>query len=285
MKNRWMFCLLLAGLVLAPPPRAEAMQFTKETWHEDAAEVVTPFLHSAFIYFGEPTSAWYMDQLGGAAVEREAFVRFAETVAGATYAAFVYTYHREGVQHSRIYFARSGSMAPRHGLPSMRGSIESYFPPFDGVEVRSTIILGERSRIRFTAVEGDDRPDARRNDAEYQAIRTIERDIISGAVTPNGTVVAYVSRPPCTSCESAMRTFAEMYDINMHVNHLPGQGTSIHQKFRRSAWRYMDTLWAKVGSIRPGPRPTPAPTDPPGPGAPGLPAGSLAGACTAIISG
>lgn len=285
MKNTIIRLAAGISLALCAIPHAAAMQYTKEAWHQDEAEVITPFLVSSFLYFAVPTSAWYMDQLGGASVDREAFVRFAETMAGATYATFVYTYRRDGVEHSRIYFARSGSMAPRAGLPSMRGSIENFFPAFDGVEVRSTIVLGERSRIRFTPVESDDRPDARRNDAEYQAIRTIERDIISGAVASHGTVVAYVSRPPCTSCEQAMRTFAELYDISMHVNHLPGQGTSIHQKLRRGNWRYLDTLWAKVGSSRPGGNTTPAPTDPPAPSLPGLPAGALAGACTGIISG
>lgn len=277
-------CLIAAGLAFGYQPQASAMQYTTEAWHQDEAEVVTPFLVSSFLYFAVPTSAWYMDQLGGATVDRETFVRFAETVASATYATLVYTYRRDGVQHSRIYFARSGSMAPRNGLPGMRGSIESYFPAFDGVEVRSTIVPGERSRIRFTPIETDDRPDARRNDAEYQAVRTIERDIISGAVAQGGTVVAYVSRPPCTSCAQAMRTFAELYDINMHVNYLPGQGTAIHQRLRRGNWRYLDTVWAKVGSARPRPGPTPPP-DPSAPGLPGLPAGAIAGSCSAIVSG
>lgn len=235
--------------------QANAMKFEKEVWTEDEHEVVTPHLVASFLYFAMPTQAWYLDTLEGTRVTRSEFTEFAESFVSATYATFIYTY-REGDQtRSRIYYSRSGSMGSRANLPAMRGSFESYFP-VDGMEVRSHIPFGERSRIRFSPVEGDDRTDARRNDAEFNAVRTIERDIIAGRVRSGGIVRAYVSRPMCTSCESAVRSFAEMYDVDVRVNYIEGRDSRIQNWFRRRLWRYADTLYAQIGTVPTTQRPT-----------------------------
>lgn len=79
-------------------------------------------------------------------------------------------------------------------------------------------------------------------DAEFKAVRTIERDIMAGEVTAKGLLKVAVSKPVCGSCGNAIRQFADIYDVDVHVTSY-AEGTGAAKAFKVSRGNVLRSIW------------------------------------------
>jgi hypothetical protein len=250
---RLLFCAVLA--LCATP--ALGKEWRVQGFQTDPNDVVTTPLIDAFRFHAEPAAAWYLDQLNGALVSYDRFTTFHEALTRATYAAFEYTYQQDGRQRTRIYYAMSGQDNPPTGLPPASRSMASYMVE-DHTRVHAYISDQDQSAIVSTQLEGENSSRIHARDAELKALRTIERDIRRRAVTSGGSIHAFISQPMCDSCEHALHRFAEIYDVDVNVNHLEADMSAAYFQFRGIMHGFTKTLLVRIR--RPdGPGPTPPP--------------------------
>jgi hypothetical protein len=57
-------------------------------------------------------------------------------------------------------------------------------------------------------------------DPEFKALRSIEKDLQAGVIPRGGSIRGSVSELVCTSCEQAMKRFADSYAIDIRLAHL-----------------------------------------------------------------
>lgn len=236
--------LLMAALVSAATP-CEAYEWHARGFSSDERNIVTAPLIDAFRFHAEAAAVWYLQQLNGDAVSRARFERFSVPFVGATFGAFEYTYLRDGVRQTRIYYAMSGRDEPFTAMPPATTPM-SHFIAQDSTRIHAYLDPQDVTTLVATEIEGDHSEGQHRRDAELKALRTIERDIRRGTVTRNGRLQAYVSQPMCDSCEHLMHRFGALYDVDINVSYLEGDMSVAYRQFRLMMERYMDTLLARV---------------------------------------
>ncbi|KAF1008192.1 MAG: hypothetical protein GAK28_01171 [Luteibacter sp.] len=235
--------MMLVGLLLAAPASAESWRATG--FAEDDRNIVTGALIDAFRFHAEAAATWYLNQLEGNLVSQKTFSQFSHAMVSATYGAFEYTYTKDGVRNTRIYYAMSGRDDPPTGLPSGHTPMANFIAQ-DSTRIHAYIGANDQSAIRWTEIETDAIPDQHRRDAELKAVRTIERDIRSGVVTRGGRLQAFVSQPMCDSCEHVMHEFERIYGADIQVNYLEGNLSPAYRRFRRLINGFMNTVLVLV---------------------------------------
>jgi len=241
-------------------------------WTYDYDDIVLWHLRLSFLHHAIPSVEWFVAATSHMKGNHQAFRDFARQFFTSTFAAFEYTYTFNGREYTRTYYARSGEDSPRLGVRGPTPPSYSNYLQVQPTEVHATLLASDRSAITWTAL-ADGRPsDARRNDAELKAVRSIERDLINKRVPLGGEVTAFVSQPMCLSCEMAVRMFSLQYDIDVHVNVLSGDGWA-SQRFMRKRVAFFTSA---AGSLRKHGR-APGPPTPP-------PAADTRGYCTVLRS-
>ncbi|MGF6493784.1 hypothetical protein ABIE56_001968 [Luteibacter sp. 621] len=254
MKIRIPLCLFASLLVTTC---VDAYGWRAKAFPADPHNIVITPLIDAFRFHADPVSTWYLDQLDGSLVSRQRFLTFSTAVARATYAAFEYTYIKDGVSRTRIYYSMSGQDEPPTDLPRSGSPLSSYFVE-DATRIHAYMAETDESLITWTQTEDDDTGYRHKRDAEFKAVRSIERDIRRGIVTRDGTLQAFVSQPMCDSCEHVMHQLGRLYGVNINVAYLEGNMSQAYRQFRLMLNRYMDTLLVRVNEPRRG-GPTPPP--------------------------
>ncbi|HEY4092430.1 MAG TPA: deaminase domain-containing protein [Luteibacter sp.] len=256
MKRRYLLAAALSFIVAQPSHAAE--------WHTRAFAtdpknlVMTPLL-DAFRFHAEAASAWYLDELNGDLVSRTKFERFGRAVSSATYGAFEYTYMKDGVRHTRVYYAMSGPDNPFTALgPAGRPMAD--FIAQDSTRIHAYLRSSDRSSLVATEVEGDQPGGQHQRDAELKALRTIERDMQAGVVTSGGALHAFISQPMCDSCEHVMHQFSAQYNVDINVDYLEGELSEAYRRFRILANRFMDTVLVHIRHPEGPGHPTPPPS-------------------------
>jgi hypothetical protein len=254
---------LLLGLFLAVAGcPASAGEVKTYEWTYDYDDIVLWHLRLSFLHHAIPSVEWFLGATSHRRGNRQAFHEFARQFFSSTFAAFEYTYTVNGREHTRTYYARSGEDPPRLGVRGQAPAPYENYLQVQPTEVHAVLLPSDRSVITWTAL-ADGRPsDARRNDAELKAVRSIERDLISKRVPLGGEVTAFVSQPMCLSCEMAVRMFALQYDIDVHINALSGDGAWASQRFMRKRVLFFTSAMGSLMTRGPTPRPGP-PTPPP----------------------
>jgi hypothetical protein len=238
-----------------------AYEWKAKAYTTDPQNLVTAPLIDAFRFHAEPIATWYLEKLNGSTVGHGRFRVFTRAVLGATFAAFEYTYVKDGVSHTRIYYAMSGRDEPPTDLPASSTPITSYFVE-DSTRIRAYVNDSEESLIVSTQTEDDDTGFRHSRDAELKAARTIERDIRRGIVTRDGTLQAYISQPMCDSCVHVMHQLGRLYGVNIHVSYLEQNMSPAYQRFRRMLDGFMNTLPVRFNHAGHGGGPTPPPPPP-----------------------
>ncbi|UPG90653.1 hypothetical protein L2Y96_02450 [Luteibacter aegosomaticola] len=255
---------VVACLVTAP---AIAHDWRVQSFGSDPNNVVMPAVLDAFRFYAEPASVWYLEQLNGALVPYNKFMIFHGELSRATYAAFEYTFMQNGRNRTRIYYAMSGPNDPRTGLAGAPPHLSSYVVE-DATRVYSFASSADRTTLMATQLEDEPSSAIHARDAEFKALRTIERDIQRHTVTRGGTLHAFISQPMCDSCEHVMHRFSDIYGVDINVNHLEGNMSESYYRFRGVVQGFLNTLLVRVrGAARPAPGtgqgPGPGPTPPP----------------------
>jgi len=88
-----------------------------------------------------------------------------------------------------------------------------FFGSFEGVNVRAPMLADDASALSAFVVGGDHRA----FDAEFKALRAIERDLRSGAIPRGGSIRGSVSQMTCASCERAMTRLSEAYGVDIRL--------------------------------------------------------------------
>ncbi|UPG94939.1 hypothetical protein [Luteibacter aegosomatissinici] len=248
--------LAMAGLTAVPP--VEAYEWTVNAFESDPRNVVMAPLIEAFRFHAEPAAVWYLEQLDGDLVSRRRFDTFSYAMARATYAAFEYTYLRDGESVTRIYYAMSGPANPPTGLATSPSPLVNYMVE-DATRIHAHLLADDSTRLVPTQLEDEPTESLHQRDAELKAARSIERDIQRGIITRGGTLHAFISQPMCDSCQHIMHQLGRYYDIDINVVHLEGNLSQAYRQFRLMLNRYMDTVLVRIQ--RPGhPHPTPPPS-------------------------
>jgi hypothetical protein len=84
---------------------------------------------------------------------------------------------------------------------------------FDDVNVRSPVLAESESVLDAFVVGGR----GRAFDPEFKALRAIERDLKNGSLPRGGSIVGSVSDIVCTSCDYAMKRFADTYALDLRL--------------------------------------------------------------------
>lgn len=257
-KRLWPGLVMLLTASALPAAAGEVKTYE---WTYDYEDIVLWHLRQSFLHHAIPSVQWFLSSTRHMKNSRHAFREFGRQFFSSTFATFQYTYTLRGMEHTRTYYARSGGDPPRLDVFGPTPPPFSHYLQLQPTEVHATLLPSDRSAITWTALD-DGRPsDARRNDAELKAVRSIERDLVNKRVPGGGEVIAFVSQPMCLSCEMAVRMFALQYDIDVHVNALSGDGGWASQRFMRKRVAFFTA--ALASSTKSGPRPGP-PTPPPG---------------------
>lgn len=236
---------------------AAANEWRVQAFADDPNDVVMPALLDAFRFHAEPASAWYLDQLNGRYVPYDKFMVFHREISRATYAAFEYTYTQDGRRRTRIYYAMSGRNDPLTGLATPASHLASYIVE-DSTRVHAYASTFDRSTLRATQLEDEQSSAQHARDAEFKALRSIERDIQQRVVTRGGSITAFISQPMCDSCEHVMHQFSEIYGVDISVNYLEGGMSQAYYRFRGAVQGFMNTLLVRArGNDKPGPTPPP----------------------------
>lgn len=257
--------ILLASSLLAIAMPGLAAEWRAQAFANDPNDVVMPAVLDAFRFHAEPASAWYLDQLKGELVPYNKFMVFHHEMVRATYAAFEYTYVQDGRSRTRIYYAMSGRNDPLTGLTNPAPHLSTYIVE-DSTRVHAFASSNDRTTLMATQLEGESSSAVHARDAEFKALRTIERDIQQRVVSRGGSLTAFISQPMCDSCEHVMHQFSDIYGVDMSVNYLEGDMSAAYYRFRGVVQGFMNTLLVRVrGRDAAGPAPgsAPGPTPPP----------------------
>jgi hypothetical protein len=251
---------LSAGTLAVPEVRSAEVKI--HVWTYDYDDIVLWHLRSSFMHHAVAAVEWFHAVTDGQVGRRSAFRDFEGQFMTGTYAEFNYTYLVDGREHMRTYYARSGPDVPYLDLAGPGAPTFAMFLRTLPSETHAVALESDASAIGWTALD-DGRPaDARRNDAELKAVRSIERDLRSRRVPYGGEVVAFVSQPMCASCEKAVRLFSVQYGIDMTINVLAGPDAWASNRFMRRRRAFFDAARAAVPPGKPwgGPGPTPPPS-------------------------
>jgi hypothetical protein len=158
-------------------------------------------------------------------VSEPSLERFRSQLVTATLAFFEYSWHVDGVRHTRIYVSRSNHdfarLIPRSvtDLVAPGTSEADYLPDVgvfrfarNGIEVPgSTVLPSHDPRANRT------------NDAEIKILQTLKNDIRLNPAMANGELHGFVSQKPCMSCSPALRRFASETGATVRINYIDGE--------------------------------------------------------------
>lgn len=91
---------------------------------------------------------------------------------------------------------------------------DRFYANFDEFNVRASVIAGDESALGSFVVDGKNRA----FDAEFKALRAIEKDLRSGNLPRGGSIYGSVSEVTCTSCQYSMKRFADTYAVDLRVS-------------------------------------------------------------------
>jgi hypothetical protein len=161
----------------------------------------------------------------GGAISERSMERFRNQLLRATVAFFEYSWHVDGIRHTRIYVARSNQDFERLIPPGdselvAPGTTEADYLP------NASVFRFARTNVEVpgSAVLPSHDPLANRaNDAELKILQTLKRDISLNPEMAGGDLVGFVSQRPCTSCSPALRRFASETGAAVRVNYVDGE--------------------------------------------------------------
>ncbi|UPG85398.1 hypothetical protein L2Y94_19160 [Luteibacter aegosomatis] len=105
-----------------------------------------------------------------------------------------------------------------HGLDLIDEQDDIYFADLPEGNVRARVLPPEGSVLTPFDVEGAQGA----LDAEFKAMRAIERDIAEGLVPRGGRIVGMIGGSACASCQHVMERMAETYDVDIRVTQVFG---------------------------------------------------------------
>lgn len=257
---------LLYVATALPGAPAKAAEVRIHTWTYDYEDVVLWHLRSSFMHHAVAAVDWFAAAIHGEPGWTPAFSELQAQYMTATFAEFEYVFMVDGKEHTRTYYAKSGADAPRGDAAEGRGPPFGLFLRTAPTETHAMVLPSDASRLTWTALDDGRPPDARRNDAELKAVRSIERDMQIRRVPRGGEVVAFVSQAMCASCERAVRMFSAQYDIDVTINVLGGPESWASNRFLRRRRAFFQAAMTSLPPVKPGGG-GPGPTPPP-PGAP-----------------
>ncbi|MDF4005253.1 hypothetical protein P3W33_17780 [Luteibacter sp. PPL552] len=111
---------------------------------------------------------------------------------------------------------------------AMDASDDAYFSKLPEGSVRARVTDVDNSVLTAFEVEGAQGA----GDAEFKAIRAIERDILDGVVPRGGTLVGMVGASACVSCRHALESLADTYGIDARLTQVFG---GVSTKVQRDA--------------------------------------------------
>lgn len=167
----------------------------------------------------------------GGVVSEPSMERFRNQLMRATFAFFEYSWHVDGVRHTRMYVARSNQEFDRlipAGVSDLvaPGTTEAdYLPNVTVFRFARTNVEVPGSRV----LPSHDPRANRANDAEIKILQTLKHDIRLNPGMAGGELVGFVSQRPCTSCSPALRRFASETGAMVRVNYVAGENTDGHR--------------------------------------------------------
>jgi hypothetical protein len=265
--------MLLCSLCLASPVvDAGNVRIVTIRGKESVPVALADNLQKSLAFHSVAVEKWFQDATATVPAVRNDFVPLRSQFLKSTYAELEYSYTTNGDLVTRVYHAVSGHDAPYYlkspashpttpttptGETSFGWSqtklFQDYFPVSD-VQSRATILASDTSEL----TADDDLVEdgfAHGRDAELKGLRTIERDIQAGKVLPGGQLSVTVSKPVCGSCESAIRKFADIYDVDVHVTEF-GEGSQAWSSFSTARKDVAQRIWGhtvKRQTSHPGP--------------------------------
>lgn len=243
-RKKWIraaLAALLVTLLCAGRPSAAQSSpggVTELAVEHDDDHMMMTWLGVALNDYANAMANWLLDAARGSGgpISQRALARFQVQLRRATFAYFEYSYEVDGVRSSRIYLAASGREFATYIDPRATGLVPparadaDYFAS-DDVVLHASAGAAENSDV----TAGPHRPPLpnRANDAEIKVLQSIMRDIAAGQVQPNGRLLGFVSKQPCTSCSAAMRQFGVETGSEVHVNYVHGAN---EDGLRTPAW-------------------------------------------------
>lgn len=227
-------------------PAATASDITIVQWSDDPHQVVLGPLRASFAVHARAAGRWFLGGTWNTSVTAPIIDRFEEQFLDATFGSLHYTYVQGGIEITRVYHSMSGATVP-WPITGMtpRLPFDRYLSVRQG-EAWAHAEQGEATAIA-TAPLVDDMPlDIYVASAEYKAIRSVERDIQSGAVASGGRAIYFTSRKPCQVCEASLRYFAQRYTGAFQVNRIGDTGMSLARRFMRERRAFLATLRAAL---------------------------------------
>jgi hypothetical protein len=213
-------------------------------------------IYASFEAHAHAAARWYRQALDGARVNTAGFTPFRRRMETATFVSFTYYYHRDGVEHSRVYHAMSGRSDFNGEMYVPRGQSRAQtvraalpYPAFftyaPGEVVTWDIEPLPDSPVTHSPVGDGRHPDARRRDAELKIARKIELDIANGTVASGGALYGFSSQVPCLSCHGALQALSDGHDIDVTVTYLEPRSRA-YTRFHRQREQYVNSIHVAV---------------------------------------
>jgi hypothetical protein len=246
--------------LFAPWADAGDLQIATIRGAESVPVGIADMLHRSLAYHSVAVEQWFKDATAHVPVVRNDYVPLRGHFQKATYAELEYSYEQDGEMRTVVYHAVSGNDAPYYlkspaSQPSTPKSpvpgetapgwsttkhFDEYFPTSD-VQSRARILASDNTELFSDDTLVDDKfPHGR--DAELKGVRSIERDIQAGKIPRGGTIQAAVSKPVCGSCQAAVRKFADIYDVDVHVTEF-GEGSQAWSSFASARKEIAQRIW------------------------------------------
>ncbi|MEX1829552.1 hypothetical protein [Luteibacter sp. CQ10] len=105
-----------------------------------------------------------------------------------------------------------------HGMDRIDEQDDIYYADLPEGNVRARVLSSEGSVLTPFDVEGAQGA----LDAEFKAMRAIERDIVEGLVPRGGRIAGMIGGSACASCQHVMERMAETYDVDIRVTQVFG---------------------------------------------------------------
>lgn len=136
-----------------------------------------------------------------------------------------------------------------HDLERIDEEDDIYFADLPEDNVRARMLSPEGSVLTPFDVEGAQGA----LDAEFKAMRAIERDIVEGLVPRGGRIVGMIGGSACASCQHAMERMAATYDVDIRVTQVFGNLPPSRQRalIATGGARFRGTLLVDSQSGRP----------------------------------
>jgi hypothetical protein len=237
---------VLAASCLIVSTTATAVVVGRHVLDDDPTGSAVDALMNGFRFHGDALSARFIDRANQGVVPAtvQSWRAFEQRMTDSTFVTLFYTYQgRDGISRSRTYYAMSGSRGTVDSGPEslLTPDQHDWLDPWPG-EVLATSQDEARTRVPWQMPTI--RPDAPWDlqDAEMKAVRTLEKDLVDGAVEKGGFATVFVSNSLCLACDQALNNFANAYELSLVAKENASDGSQTNQVFRARQRVYLTTV-------------------------------------------